>query len=61
MAGEVIVEYGGNQYRAFYEFNEGILTVSSANKKKSRQILGFVHPQILARVILREMIQEGDL
>jgi hypothetical protein len=48
----------GKTYEATYEVAQGIVTVRTAKGMKATQV-GGSPPEVLARMMLREMVREG--
>ena len=57
--GRVTVERNGKQYSAGYIVEKGLITVRTVYGRKSTQ-LGSSSPEILAKLILGEMIEAGE-
>lgn len=58
MQNTVAIEVSGKTYTASYAVTKKIITVSTGLGSKSTQ-LGSLPPEHLARILLRELIQEG--
>lgn len=57
--GRVTVERNGKQYSAAYTLEKGVITVRTVYARKSTQ-LGSSSPEVLAKLILSEMIDAGE-
>ncbi len=60
MKNTVAIEVNGKTHMAFYVVAKKIITVSTGLGSKSTQ-LGSLPPEHLARILLRELIQEGKV
>ncbi len=58
--GTVTVAHQGKTYMATWHVEKGVITVSTASGRKSTQ-LGDSPPESLARMMLREAINAGEL
>jgi hypothetical protein len=57
---EVSIEYKGKTYNATYTVEKGIITVSTLYGKKATQV-GGSPPESLARIMIRELVDEGKI
>lgn len=55
---EVEIDVEGKKYRGYYRVEDGVLTVSTVAGRKSTQ-LGRLPEQLLAELLLRELVDEG--
>ena len=57
--GQVRIEHDGKTYRASYKVEKGILTVSVGDRIISTPLRS-MPPETLARMILREMVEDRN-
>ena len=57
---EVSIEYKGKNYRATYTVEKKLITVGTLYGSKTTQV-GNSPPELLAHIMLRELVDEGKV
>ena len=60
MRAKISVELDGKTYTGSYNVKRGVVTVSTLKGHKSTQV-GGSPPEVIARMLLRELVSEGKV
>jgi hypothetical protein len=59
MTDRIVIQVDGEEYDGTYEVTGGVVTVRTAYGSQSTQVVGDTPPEVLAKMLLGELVREG--